>query len=82
MARGYHVVNIDIDSVYFLELPPYLDIDKEQAKSVNGRYFIREADVLCQHRKLCSISAENRYYTGLWEGAGTPLPLQSLALCC
>ena len=46
MARGYHVVNIDIDSVYFLELPPYLDMDKEQAKSVNGRYFIREAELI------------------------------------
>jgi hypothetical protein len=41
VARGYHVVNIDIDSVYFLELPPYLDMDKDQAKSVNGRSQLR-----------------------------------------
>ena len=46
MARGYHVVNIDIDSVYCLELPPYLDMDKDQAKSKNGRYFIRELELI------------------------------------
>jgi len=38
----YHVINIDIDSVYFFEPTPYLDMDVDQAKSVRGSFCIGE----------------------------------------
>jgi len=55
MARGspqteYHVVNVDIDSVHFLELSSYLDMgmdmDVDHTKSVRGRYCIGEVELI------------------------------------
>jgi len=39
----YHVVNVDIDSVQYLELSPYTDVD--QTKSI-GRYSIGEVELI------------------------------------